>query len=139
MIDWKIAAIITMAALGVYNFLIRKFFADGQDWRTLIPMIFLGMLVLAVYYATAYKEVKFTNTTLAYLAGIGFFGLLVTVFSLLAVSHPKAELNVIIPIFALSTVITVILATVFLQEQMTTTRIAGILLALASIYLIAAT
>lgn len=139
MIDWKIAAIIAMIALGVYNFLIRKFFVDGQDWRILIPMIFLGVLATAVYYAAVYKEVKFTNNSLSYLAGIGFFGLLVVIFSLLAVSHPKAELSVIIPVFALSTVITILLATVFLHEQLTTTRIIGVILALASIYLIAAT
>lgn len=137
MFDWRVAAVITMFSLGVYNFLMRKFFADGEDWRILIPMVAVAALALAVYYAFAQKEVKLTGNSLTYLAGIALFGLLVLVFSMLAVSHPQAQLTVVIPIFALSTVITVFLAAAFLGEQITLTKGAGILLALASIYLIA--
>lgn len=128
-----------MFALGVYNFLMRKFFADGEDWRVLIPMVAFGALVLTAYYVFAQKEVKLTGNSLAYLAEIAFFGLLVLVFSLLATSHPQAQLTVVIPIFALSTVITILLAAAFLGEQITLTKGIGILLALASIYLIAGT
>ncbi|MFH1285791.1 MAG: EamA family transporter [Candidatus Micrarchaeota archaeon] len=135
-VDWRIITLAAMVTLGVYNFLVKKFFAAKEDWRILIIPVFVAVLALTLYFVSSYKEVKFTQSTPLYALAILVVGALVVLLGTLAVASPDAPLNVVIPVIALSSVVTVILGIVFMGEALPLTRIVGIVLALISIYLI---
>ncbi|MEM3030833.1 MAG: EamA family transporter [Candidatus Micrarchaeia archaeon] len=134
--DYRVLALGAMIALGAYNFLIRKFFADREDWRLLIPVVVVAALALGVYYAANYKTIKATQNSWMYAVAFIAIGGLAFILPYAALAQPDAKINVAIPIFALSTVVAVALGAVFLGEQLTLLRAVGILLALASIVLL---
>ena len=135
-VDYRVLALAAMLSLGAYNFAIRKFFVEKEDWRMLIPVIVLAALALGAYYAATYKSVKTTEKSLFYAGMLVVIGAFALFLPYITLAQPDAKLNVAMPIIALSTVVTVGLGIVFLGEQLTAYRIAGIILALASIVLL---
>ncbi|MEM4389543.1 MAG: EamA family transporter [Candidatus Micrarchaeia archaeon] len=134
--DYRVLALGAMVALGAYNFLIRKFFADREDWRLLIPVVVVAALVLGVYYLANYRAIRATPNSWLYAVAFIVVGGLALVLPYAALAQPDAQVSVAIPIFSLSTVVAVVLGMLFLGEQLTLLRVAGILLALASIVLL---
>jgi len=134
--DYRMLALGAMAALGAYNFLIRKFFADGEDWRLLIPVVVVAALALGAYYAASYKGIRATQNSWLYAAAFIVIGGLAFVLPYAALAQPDAKVNVAIPIFSLSTVVAVVLGMLFLGEQLTILRAVGIVLAIVSIVLL---
>lgn len=134
--DWKITAILATIFLGVYNFLVKKFFRDNEDWRIIVPVIFVGTLALAAYTAFTYRDIKTTSTSLSNIAAISIVGGAMLVLTLLSFADQSSHASVIAPIMALSIVITVLLGSMFLNEPLTTSKIAGVVLALVSVLLL---
>ncbi len=136
-IDWRITSILVMLFLGVYAVAIRKFFISGGDWRMLLPVAGLVGLLSLAYFALVYRDVSFSGGTILpitiAMVSIG----IVTLLSMLVYSDPKAQMNVAMPLMALSMVSTAVLSIFFLGETVTLKTWAGIALALVAIFLLA--
>jgi len=135
-LDWRLLSVVVMLVLGLYTVTIRKFFSDGGDWRILLPLAgVVGLLALA-YFAFIYKEVSFNGSTLGVLA-IALISIgLVTLLSMLVYADPATQINVAMPIMGLSIVSTAIFSIFFLGETVTLKTWAGIILALAAIFVL---
>lgn len=134
--DWRIAALVTMLALGVYNILVKKF-VENEDWRVMIPLAFLVSLALLIYFFTSYQSFAdkigissiFLAFSLAFVFGVS------TVFTYLSFKE-GGPINVVVPIFSMSTLISVIIAVVFLHETINTITILGIIFSLLGLILL---
>ena len=134
--DWRIAALVTMLALGVYNILVKKF-VENEDWRVMIPLVFLVSLALLIYFFTSYQSFAdkigissiFLAFSLAFVFGVS------TVFTYLSFKE-GGPINVVVPIFSMSTLISVIIAVVFLHETANTITILGIIFSLLGLILL---
>jgi transporter family protein len=134
--DWKIAALITMLALGVYNILIKKF-VENEDWRVMIPIAFAVSLALLIYFIASYNTFAerigpssiFLAFSLAFVFGVS------TAFTYLSFKE-GGPINAVIPIFSMSTVVSVIIAVVFLHEPINLITIFGIAFRLVGLILL---
>jgi len=135
-IDWKIGAVIVMLALGIYNVSMRKFFDDGGDWKLFLPLAAIAGVGALVLLAFTYKEINFDSATYPMLALSLVTISLVTLFSMMVFSHPEVQLSIAVPVMALSTVVSVLLAMMFLGEAITLQKGAGIILAIIAIGLL---
>ncbi|MEM3555829.1 MAG: EamA family transporter [Candidatus Micrarchaeia archaeon] len=134
--DWRVAAVITMLALGVYNILVKKFI-ETEDWRVMIPIVFAFSLILFIYFLLSYPTFIervtpnsiFLSFSLAFIMGIA---ILFTYVSF----KEGGPVNVVVPIFSLSTFISVVIAVVFMHEEIFPQTIAGIILSFIGLILL---
>lgn len=133
-IYWMHAAIGAMIVLGVYNVVIKKF-VTSEDWRVLLPLVGVVGLLLAVYFAMSYREVKFTGMSIPYALALGTLFAISTVLTYVALKD--GPISVVITILSISVVFAVLTGVLLFGEQITLARGAGIALGLASIYLLA--
>jgi len=129
--DWRIAAVVTMLVLGVYNILVKKF-VDNEDWRVMIPFVFVASLVLFIYFLATYQTFADKINTDSILLSVALalvFGISI-IFTYLSFSE-GGPVSIVVPIFSLSTFVAVILAVVFLKETINFQTMIGIFLSLA--------
>jgi len=129
--DWRIAAVVTMLVLGVYNILVKKF-VDNEDWRVVIPFVFIASLVLFIYFLATYQTFAYKINTDSILLSVALalvFGISI-IFTYLSFSE-GGPVSIVVPIFSLSTFVAVILAVVFLKETINFQTMIGIILSLA--------
>ncbi|RLG19188.1 hypothetical protein DRN67_03415 [Candidatus Micrarchaeota archaeon] len=136
-LDWKIAAVLAMLSLSVYNILMKNFFNKSYDWRAFIPIIFAGSLVAFVYFLISYKSFAFNSSVLSLAIPILLFAGLMALLSLYAIQN--GSISVVAAVLAISTPITALLAAYFLNENLTVMQWVGIVLGMVSIYLVSAT
>lgn len=99
----------------------------------------VASLILMPTYFFLFKEMlplKMDGTGIAWALGAGFLGVAGGVVLYLLLRDAPA--NVVIPISALYPVVTVVLGMLFLQEELSLTRLAGIALAVIAIWLLSA-
>jgi len=128
--DWKIAAVITMLVLGVYNILV-KMFVDNEDWRIMIPFVFVVSLILLAYFLATYQTFADTINTNSLLLSVALalvFGVSI-LFTYLSYKE-GGPVNIVAPIFGLSTLVSVAIAVVFLKETINLQTMIGIALSI---------
>jgi len=128
--DWKIAAVITMLVLGVYNILV-KMFVDNEDWRVMIPFVFVVSLVLLAYFLATYQTFADkinTNSLLLSVVLALVFGVSI-LFTYLSYKE-GGPVSIVAPIFGLSTLVSVAIAVVFLKETINLQTMIGIALSI---------
>jgi len=134
-LDWKLASIIAMLTLAAYNLAIKAFFSKGNDWRALVPFVFLGVLAAFLYFLMTYKEISFTQETIALSLALLACLALTTAFGWYALS--KGSVNVYIAILTVSTPLTIFAASfLFPGEKLSAMQWLGVVLAMVSVYLV---
>ncbi|MCX6775506.1 MAG: EamA family transporter [Candidatus Micrarchaeota archaeon] len=129
--DWRIAAVVTMLALGVYNILVKKF-VDNEDWRVVIPFVFVASLVLFIYFLATYQTFADKINTDSVLLSVALALIFaISIFFTYLSFKEGGPVNIVVPIFSLSTFVSVILAVVFLKETVNFQTMIGIILSLA--------
>lgn len=132
--EWVIMSIFTMLMWGVWG-LLGKMATSLADWREVYIMAGLGSLIVYfLFYAAFRPTIGFHNLgpAFAFLAGVtGVAGAIVYYLAL-----SRGEAAVVVPLTALYPVVTVILSTLFLREQVTLTQGAGITLAIVALVLV---
>ena len=136
-IDWKLASIGVMLLVGVFNVVSRRFFERGEDWRLFIPFAAVACLGMLAYFAISYREVKFTESGLALGLLMALMVGITAVLTALVYADRTAPLSVAVPIMGMSIVITAAIAVLFLGEELTAFKAAGIVLGAVSIGLLA--
>ncbi|MFH0817386.1 MAG: EamA family transporter [Candidatus Micrarchaeota archaeon] len=131
---WQLAALVAMVFLAAYALVVKKFFIENYDWRAFIPLILAVAIVASAYfiYTGAYNEVKQDSYVFAIALGVIFCASTAATF----IAMKEGQLGVVVPIFSLNLVLVVIGGAVFFKEPMTSYKLAGALLGLASIFLL---
>ena len=135
-LDWKLAAMVAMLTLAAYNIAIKMFFAKGNDWRALIPFVFIGVLAALIYLLMTYKEVSFGQETILLSLALLACLALTTAFGWYSLS--KGSVSIYIAILTISTPVTIFLASFFFGEKLSIVQWAGVVLAMVSVYLVSA-
>jgi drug/metabolite transporter (DMT)-like permease len=134
--DWKIAALITMLALGVYNILVKKF-VENEDWRVMIPIVFVASLALFIYFLTSYHTfADKISTSSAFLSFSLAFVMCVAIAFTYVSFKEGGPLNIVVPIFNLSALITVLISVIFLKDPINLQIGLGILFSLFGMILL---
>lgn len=136
-IDWRVASIVVMLFVGIFNVVSRKFFDAGGDWRIFIPVVALAALILTAYFAVSYRDVKVTTQGITLACIMVVMVATTVVLTALVYANKNAPLSIAIPIMGMSIVITSMIAIGLLGESLTLTKGAGIVLGVASIALLA--
>jgi drug/metabolite transporter (DMT)-like permease len=134
--DWRIAALVSMLALGVYNVLLNKFVKE-EDWRVLIPIVFVASIILMAYFALSYKELsnKMNESSIILALSLIILISIANAFIFLAYVN-GGPVSLVIPIINLATLISVGIAIVYFHEEVTIQIAAGIALGLISVFLL---
>ena len=134
--DWRIAALVTMLALGVYNILVARF-VKNEDWRVMIPIVFILSLFLFIYFLTSYQTfIDKINPSSVFLAfSLAFVMGISIVFTYISFKE-GGPINVVVPIFNLSVLVTVLISVIFLEEHINLQTALGILLILTGMVLL---
>jgi drug/metabolite transporter (DMT)-like permease len=117
--DWRIAAIVTMLALGVYNILVQQFINVKKiDWRVLIPMVFVASLALLVYFITSYSSFidNVTSGSILFSFALAFVFCVSTVFTYLTFQG-GAQPGIAAIIFNLSAIVTIFISVFLLKTD----------------------
>jgi len=128
--DWRIAAVITMLALGVYNVL-TQMFVKNVDWRIMIPLVFVISLALFIYFLATYPSFADkinTDSMLLTVALALIFG--VSILFTYISYREGGPVNIVAPIFSLSTLVSFIIAVTFLKETVSLQTIIGMILSI---------
>jgi uncharacterized membrane protein len=135
--DWRIAAVVTMLALGVYNILVKKFVEPNEDWRVMIPFVFVASLLLMIYFLATYQTFadKINTDSILLSVALAVVFSVSTIFTYLSYAE-GGPVSIVVPIFSLSTLVSVILAVVFLNENINFQTTIGILLSLLGMVLL---
>lgn len=125
-------ALLAMLFFGVAVFFYKQgtpFFSTGLGATIFIlsHMLVLGVLSLA-------EKTRFDTKHFKFIALGGFLGGLAQVFFFLAMKHGK--LSTVVPIRNLALLITIGLGVLFLGEQLTLTKVTGIVLGLIAVILV---
>ena len=129
-----IALLLLWGAYGIAaKFAVREIGLQVLIWSQVV-----GLVMFPAYFFL-FKEMlplKLDGAGIAWALGAGFLGIAggVVLYWLLR----DAPANIVIPISALYPVVTVILAFLFLHEELSLTRLAGIGLAVIAIWLLSA-
>ncbi|MDD5317264.1 MAG: EamA family transporter [Candidatus ainarchaeum sp.] len=138
LMDWRALSLVVMLAIGVYSVAFKKFFADGGDWRVLLPVVGVVGIASLVYFAFTYRDVKYTGDTLM-LAAIVLVSIGASVLaSLLVYANQDTVISIAVPLMSLATLVTAFLAIVFLKETVTVRTWAGIILAVLAVIMLSA-
>ncbi|MFA6036223.1 MAG: EamA family transporter, partial [Candidatus Micrarchaeia archaeon] len=110
-------------------------FAKGNDWRALVPFVFLGVLAAALYFLMTYKEVTFTQETIILSLALLACLALTTAFGWYALS--KGEVSVYFAILTVSAPLTIFAASfLFPGEKLSMLQWLGVVLGMVSVYLV---
>ncbi|VVB66462.1 Uncharacterised protein [Candidatus Gugararchaeum adminiculabundum] len=136
-LDWKVASIALLAALTVYNVLVKLYTTElstgREDIRSFYPVIIvIGLVALALFLYNG-QGAKMTEKTPLWIFVI--LVLLGATYYLTLVAF-NGPLSVVVPIIGLSAAASAVIAVLFLGETFTIAKGAGVLLGLASIYLL---
>ena len=134
--DWRIAALITMLALGVYNILVKKFI-ENEDWRVMIPIVFVVSLALFVYFLASYQTFadKISTSSAFFSFSLAFVFIVATIFTYLSFKE-GGTISAAVPIFNLSMFISVLISVIFLKEQINLLTILGMVLSFIGMVLL---
>ena len=134
--DWRIAALASMLALGVYNVLLSKLVKE-EDWRVIIPIIFVISVILMAYFAFSYKELsgKIDKDSMILSSALIILITIANAFIFLAYAN-GGPVNLVIPIINLATLVSVGIAVVYYHEEITLQIAVGIALGLMSVFLL---
>jgi transporter family protein len=103
------------------------------DWKTIIVCNLIGYLFANLYFIPKAKLAWTLNHGLAVLVGILFVISNVAYYKL---SRSGGEASVLAPLTGLYVIVPVFLGIVFLKEEPTVQKIAGVVLAIGAIYLL---
>jgi drug/metabolite transporter (DMT)-like permease len=115
--DWRIAALVTTLALGVYNILVQEF-VKKVDWRVLIPIVFVISLVLMIYFLSSYSSFSDTVTSGSVLLAfaLAFVMCISTVFTYLTFQS-GAQPGIAAMVFNLSALVTLFISVFLLSKE----------------------
>ena len=116
--DWRIAALVTTLALGVYNILVQEF-VKKVDWRVLIPIVFVISLALLIYFLSSYSSFSGTVTSGSVLLAfaLAFVMCISTIFTYLTF-RSGAQPGIAAMVFNMSALVTLFIS-VFLLNRVT--------------------
>ena len=132
--NWLIYALTATVIYGFWGFF-PKLASDYLDPKSAMVYQSLGTVVGALVILATLRfrlPVQVKGITFSMLAGIA--GVVGTQFLLMALNEGKA--SVVVPVTALYPIGVILLAVFFLKEALTLRQVCGILLSLASIYLL---
>jgi len=134
--DWRVAAVITMLALGVYNILVKKFI-ETEDSRVMIPIVFVFSLTLFIYFLLSYPAFidRLTPNSVFLAFSLAFIMGIAILFTYVSFKE-GGPINVVVPIFSLSTFISVVIAVVFMGEPILPQTILGIIFSFLGLVLL---
>jgi len=135
-IDWKIASLGVMVLVGIFNIISRKFF-EKEDWRVFIPLLAIAALAMTAYFVLSYREVKITQSGVAIALVMGVFICITAALTAMVYADKSAPLSVAMPIMGMSVMVTAVIAVAFMGEPLTLKTVAGVLLAVIAIFLLA--
>jgi uncharacterized membrane protein len=135
--DWRIAALITMLALGVYNILVQKFVKE-IDWRVMIPLVFVVSLALFIYFLTSYQTFidNITPGSVLFAFSLAFVFAVSTVFTYLSFKE-GGTISGVVPIFNLSMFISVLISVIFFKEEVNILTALGMIFSFIGVVLLA--
>ena len=135
--DWRIAAIVTMLALGVYNILVQQF-VKKVDWRVMIPIAFVVSLALLIYFLTTYPSFidNVTSGSILFSFALAFVFCVATVFTYITFKE-GAQPGLAAMIFNLSALVTLLISAFLLKtDTLDLQKIVGILFSLLGMVLL---
>ncbi|MEM3400132.1 MAG: EamA family transporter [Candidatus Micrarchaeia archaeon] len=136
--DWRTAVVGVVVLIGISNLLTKKFFNEGGDWRSFAPVIFVLAVFAALYFGYVLHktgwESRYNPRMSFYVVGITVCVLLAAVLTYFA--YESGQASRVAPIIAMNGVITVLLAYLFLGENITLRLAVGVLLGIISIWLV---
>jgi drug/metabolite transporter (DMT)-like permease len=135
--DWKIAAIVTMLALGVYNILVQQF-VKKVDWRVIIPIVFVVSFALLVYFVTSYSSFidNVTSVSIFLSLALAFVFCVSTVFTYITFKE-GAQPGTAVMIFNLSAIVTILISAFLLKtDTLDLKKIIGIIFSLLGMILL---
>jgi transporter family protein len=134
--DWRIAALVTMLALGAYNILVQEF-VKKLDWRILIPLVFVASLALFIYFLLTYPSFISTVTPNAVLFSfaLAFVFCISTIFTYLSFKE-GGTISGVVPILSLSMFVSVLISVIFLNEEVSPIGAAGMILSFIGLVLL---
>ena len=128
-------AIISMILIGLADFTVKLGMNNGQNGVAIFLYSAILMVILVALYAYFQKiPLKINSDLLSFSIFNGILLSAGTIAILLALRNGEA--SVIIAIGRLSLIITVLCAFIFLKEKVTIEKIAGVVCAIGSIYLL---
>lgn len=134
--DWRIATLVSMLALGVYNVLLNRFVKE-HDWRVLIPVVFIVSVILMAYFAFSYRELSDRINENSIKPAVALLLLITIANAFLFLAYANGgPVSLVIPIINLSTLISVGIAIAYYQEGINLQIAAGIVLGLISVFLL---
>ena len=115
--DWRIAALVTMFALGVYNIMVQEF-VKKVDWRVMIPIAFVASLLLLVYFFETYSSFidNVTTGSILFSFALAFVFGVSTVFTYLTFAAGAQPGHAAI-LFNLSAIVTLLISVFLLQRD----------------------
>jgi drug/metabolite transporter (DMT)-like permease len=137
--DWKIAAIVTMLALGVYNILVQQFISVKKiDWRVMIPIVFVFSFALLIYFLTTYSSFIDTvsSGSILFSFALAFVFCVATIFTYITYKE-GAQPGTAAMIFNLSAIVTIFISAFLLKtDTLDLQKILGILFSLIGMILL---
>lgn len=120
---------------GIWGFLCKLAVHRGMDWKGIYIFSGIGYLSLIGYYVLSTRMAVPGNAgakTIAVVAGAAGTAAVVCLYAALA----NGKLAIVLPLSSLYPAVSIVLAVVFLKENISVTNVAGIVLALVSIVLL---
>ncbi len=137
--DWRIAAILTMLALGVYNILVQQFVNVKKiDWRVMIPIAFVVSLALLIYFLTSYSSFidDITPGSILFSFALAFVFSVSTVFTYVTFKE-GAPPGLAAVVFTLSALVTLLISAFLLKtDTLDFQKILGIVFSIIGIILL---
>ncbi|MFC1918281.1 EamA family transporter [Chloroflexota bacterium] len=134
-LDYLQLAIIAMILLGVHHFLVKLISRHviGPNVAFFVQLLIIPVLYSYIYFTDTpflpEQKIYLGYTFLiSVLLGIGILSLYMAI--------QKGPVSVVIPIYALNTIITAILGILILQETVSVAKVSGIVLAIVAIILL---
>lgn len=131
--NWLYAALIAMVAFGINNVVLKLFLQKG-DWRIFIPLVSIAAVGLTVYFIMVMREVNFSKESITLGFALLVLGGASALFFLIAVN--EGPLSIVMPVTALSVIITVVIQVYLGAETLKPTTVAGVIMGLVSIALL---
>ena len=134
--NWLIPAMLALVSWGAWGVL-SKLALDHYRWHEVMGLSsFVTLLFAAMFHITSRSSFKLDSPGLWITLATSVFGSLALVGFFVALEIGKASL--VVPLTALYPAITVVLSVVFLKEDFTPLKGAGIVLAILAVVLLSA-
>ncbi|NYZ79416.1 EamA family transporter [Candidatus Micrarchaeota archaeon] len=135
--DWRIAALVTMLALGAYNILVQEFIKK-VDWRIMIPIVFVVSLALFIYFLATYPS--FIDTvnpgSVIFSFALAFVFCISIIFTYFSFKE-GGTISGVVPILNLSMFVSVLISIIFLKEEVNILGAVGMVLSFIGLILLA--